>query len=78
MATSRSGGVIEVGQVLAERELLTPAEFLIDTDGQVLARKYGVHAYDQWTVDELLVLAGRRRASHHPTKPTNAPPPTTP
>jgi peroxiredoxin len=35
-----------------------PADFLIDTDGRVLARKYGTHAYDQWTVDELLTLAG--------------------
>jgi hypothetical protein len=34
-----------------------PADFLIDTDGRVLARKYGTHAYDQWTVDEILVLA---------------------
>lgn len=36
-----------------------PADFLIASDGHVLARKYGVHAYDQWTVDELLELAGR-------------------
>jgi hypothetical protein len=34
-----------------------PADFLIGTDGRVLARKYGVHAYDQWSVDELLALA---------------------
>jgi peroxiredoxin len=34
-----------------------PADFLIDPDGRVLARKYGTHAYDQWTVDELLALA---------------------
>jgi peroxiredoxin len=34
-----------------------PADFLIAPDGRVLARKYGVHAYDQWSVDELLVLA---------------------
>lgn len=34
-----------------------PAEFLISTDGRVLASKYGLHAYDQWTVDELLGLA---------------------
>jgi peroxiredoxin len=33
-----------------------PADFLIDTDGRVLARKYGTHAYDQWTVDEVLAL----------------------
>jgi peroxiredoxin len=34
-----------------------PAEFLIDTEGRVRACKYGAHAYDQWTVDELLTLA---------------------
>jgi peroxiredoxin len=33
-----------------------PAEFLIARDGRVLARKYGAHAYDQWSVDELLAL----------------------
>ncbi len=31
-----------------------PADFLIDTDGRVLACKYGEHADDQWSVDELL------------------------
>jgi hypothetical protein len=31
-----------------------PAEFLIAADGRVAALKYGQHAYDQWTVDELL------------------------
>ncbi|MEO3855848.1 peroxiredoxin-like family protein [Acrocarpospora sp. B8E8] len=34
-----------------------PADFLIGRDGHVLAAKYGEHAYDQWSVDELLVLA---------------------
>jgi len=34
-----------------------PAEFLIAPDGRVRACKYGTHAYDQWTVDELLALA---------------------
>lgn len=34
-----------------------PAEFLIASDGRVLARKYGVHADDQWSVDDLLHLA---------------------
>ena len=34
-----------------------PADFLIDSDGRVLACKYGEHAYDQWSVDELLTLA---------------------
>ncbi|MBZ5583059.1 MAG: AhpC/TSA family protein [Acidobacteriia bacterium] len=34
-----------------------PADFLIAPDGTVLACKYGVHAYDQWSVDEMLALA---------------------
>jgi peroxiredoxin len=33
-----------------------PADFLIATNGSVIASKYGVHAYDQWSVDELLGL----------------------
>lgn len=40
-----------------------PADFLIASDGRVLARKYGVHAYDQWSVDELLGLARGRQQS---------------
>jgi peroxiredoxin len=35
-----------------------PADFLIAPDGRVLASKYGAHAYDQWSVDEVLTLAG--------------------
>lgn len=31
-----------------------PADFLIAPDGTVLARHYGRHAGDQWSVDELL------------------------
>lgn len=34
-----------------------PADFLIDAGGRILARKYGEHAYDQWSVDELIGLA---------------------
>jgi hypothetical protein len=34
-----------------------PAEFLVDAGGTVVAAKYGEHAYDQWSVDELLALA---------------------
>ena len=34
-----------------------PADFLISCDGRVLASKYGIHAYDQWSVDELLAFA---------------------
>lgn len=42
---------------LGESHLGKPADFLIGTDGTVLARKYGAHADDQWSVDELLKLA---------------------
>jgi len=38
-----------------------PADFLIAPNGRVLACHYGKHADDQWSVDELLALAGRRR-----------------
>jgi AhpC/TSA family len=34
-----------------------PADFLIAPDGVVLAAKYGAHADDQWSVDELLAQA---------------------
>lgn len=34
-----------------------PADFLIASDGRVVAAAYGSHAYDQWSVDELLDLA---------------------
>lgn len=45
-----------------------PADFLIATDGHVLACKYGLHADDQWTVDELRSLVrSRRRDSDAPT-----------
>ncbi|HLH15627.1 MAG TPA: AhpC/TSA family protein [Bryobacteraceae bacterium] len=34
-----------------------PADFLIASDGSVLACKYGEHAFDQWPVDEILTLS---------------------
>jgi len=34
-----------------------PADFLIASDGRVLACKYGSHVYDQWSVDEILQLS---------------------
>jgi len=37
-----------------------PADFLIDGDGRVAAAKYGEHAYDQWSVDELVALTRNR------------------
>jgi peroxiredoxin len=39
-----------------------PADFLIAPDGTVVASKYGTHAYDQWSVDEILAQAGRQPA----------------
>lgn len=33
-----------------------PADFLVAPDGRVLAAKYGTHASDQWSVDEVLRL----------------------
>lgn len=36
-----------------------PADFLIGADGTILACKYGTHAYDQWSVDELVALLKR-------------------
>lgn len=37
-----------------------PADFLIAPDGTVLAAKYGRHADDQWSVDEVLSHAAAR------------------
>jgi peroxiredoxin len=36
-----------------------PADFLIAPGGRITALKYGQHAYDQWTVDELINYARR-------------------
>ncbi|WP_067819218.1 peroxiredoxin-like family protein [Actinomadura kijaniata] len=36
-----------------------PGDFLIAPDGRIVAARYGEHAGDQWTVDELLSLAAR-------------------
>jgi peroxiredoxin len=43
-----------------------PADFLIASDGRVLACKYGDHVYDQWSVDELLGLARQERECRAP------------
>jgi len=39
-------------------QLGVPADFLVASNGRVVAAKYGQHAYDQWSIDELLTLAG--------------------
>ncbi len=36
-----------------------PAEFLIDPFGKIIASHYGAHAYDQWSVDEIIENARR-------------------
>jgi len=37
-----------------------PGDFLIAPSGEIKAVKYGTHAYDQWSVDELFALAKPR------------------
>jgi peroxiredoxin len=59
-------GVVFDGQPMpplipAGGSLGLPADFLIGPDGRVLASWYGVHADDQWSVDQVLALAGRSR-----------------
>ena len=56
MRWSKASGAIGRG----ENHFGKPADFLIGTDGTVLACKYGTHADDQWSVDELLKLAKAR------------------
>lgn len=49
------------------RKLLgLPADLLIASDGRVLAVRYGVHAADQWSVDELLRLVAHQRDATGP------------
>jgi peroxiredoxin len=40
-----------------------PADFLVAPDGVVQAVHYGTHAYDQWTVDQLLELTRSLKAA---------------
>jgi hypothetical protein len=52
-----------------QQALGLPADFLVAADGCVLACKYGVHACDQWSVDDLLQLAGQHiQPSDHPLR----------
>lgn len=39
-----------------------PADLLIDSDGTVVDCHYGSHAYDQWTVDEVVARAASATA----------------
>jgi hypothetical protein len=54
------GALLKIHKILKcfprgdESMLGLPAEFLIDETGRLIDVKYGSHAYDQWTVDELI------------------------
>jgi hypothetical protein len=48
-----------------------PADFLIAPDGTVIARKYGIHAYDQWSVDELLEHAATTASTRSAGNPAS-------
>lgn len=53
------GGKQPVTSVRSEGgKLGLPADFLIDRDGRIVACKYGDHVYDQWSVSDLLTIAG--------------------
>jgi peroxiredoxin len=58
---ARDTGPVLLGRAPVPRpgsgRLGLPADFLIAGDGRVLAAKYGEHADDQWSVDELLANA---------------------
>lgn len=41
-----------------------PADFLVAPDGSVGAVHYGTHAYDQWSVDDMLKLHGQSMVSY--------------
>ncbi len=53
----KGSGSVRAAAGVGEKHLGLPADFLIGSDGRVLAVKYGRHADDQWSVDELLGLA---------------------
>ena len=49
-----------------------PADFLIDRNGLILACKYGTHAYDQWSVDEVLAAAAAQLPMSAATAPKSS------
>ena len=57
MLKIRSARQVAGSMALTENNLGMPADFLIAPDRAIVARKYGEHADDQWSVDELLRLA---------------------
>jgi peroxiredoxin len=57
------GASFRAGVTAPENRFSMPADFLIGTDGIVLAAKYGRHANDNWSVDELLAIASSHSAA---------------
>lgn len=43
-----------------------PADVLVASDGRIVAARYGEHADDQWSVDELLALAAGDATGRRP------------
>ncbi|QBM16036.1 hypothetical protein MARI_01160 [Marinobacter sp. JH2] len=46
-----------------EAELGLPADFLIDENGKIVALKYGTHADDQWSLNEVIQHAKNEQVS---------------
>jgi peroxiredoxin len=49
---------------MGEQHMGQPANFLIGTDGRLVAVQYGRFVDEHWSVDELLALAGRAEPAH--------------
>ena len=54
---------LSAGMGVGEDHTGKPADFLIAPDGKVVAAKYGSHADDQWSVDEIIDLGSRFKAA---------------
>lgn len=66
-AIARGLSAFGAGRRPGEDALGLPADFLIGRCGRVLACKYGEHADDQWSVDEVLAIAESFRGRHAKT-----------
>ncbi len=55
-----------LGLSLENGPLGLPADILLDASNTVIAAKYGTHAYDQWTLDELLQLCAADKTDSSP------------
>lgn len=54
VSIARGLATFGAGREAGESALGLPADFLIGPDGEVRACKYGMHADDHWSVDEIL------------------------